>query len=114
MMGWSDTLIKTLAIAVTPVKLVDKGIDYAKQEVKDEIEKVKILGAMAIMLFMFLIFVSISIALLINYFSDNYYLGFLVMSAVYLLISIILFMVFKKHQKQKTMSNTKNRNYENN
>jgi uncharacterized membrane protein YqjE len=96
-MSWSDTLIKTIAIAVTPVKLVDKGIDYAKKEVKEETKKIMILAAMALMLFMFLVFVSVSIALVINYFSENNFLGFLIITATYLLISVILFLVYKKH-----------------
>ena len=99
MMSWSDTLIKTLAIAITPVKVVDKGIEYTKQEVKNAVEKVKILGILVFLLLIFTVFFSVSIALLINYFSDSIFLGFIIISAAYFLTGIILVVLYWKHNQ---------------
>ncbi|MBS0001233.1 MAG: phage holin family protein [Cyclobacteriaceae bacterium] len=100
-MSWTGKFIKTLAIAVIPVKLFDKGIAYAKKEVKEEFDKVKILLALGGTLFMILIFASVTIALVINYFTGNGFLGFIILTSVYLLAAIILYIVYRKNQNQK-------------
>jgi len=96
-MGWPGNLIKSLAIIITPIRLAGKVIQYAEGEVKDEAVKLKLMVGIISMVLMFLIFLSVTLALLIGYFSNNYFLGFSLITAIYLLVSVVLIIIYRQY-----------------
>ncbi len=99
-MSWTSKLITTLAVVVLPAKVISKGVDNVKQEFKEEVDqylsKMKILVSIGSVFLFFLFFVSATLALTINYFSQSAILGFGVVSSIYFVILIILFLIYRK------------------
>lgn len=98
-MGWASGVVKTMAMAITPAKLVSKGVERVKREVKEEVndfaDKVKIMIVLGVVILIGLLFLSITLALVINHFANNDILGFGILAGVYLVVFVLLFFNYK-------------------
>ncbi len=100
-MSWIGPIIKGLAWATVPVKIIDKGLDHAKNEIKEEIshyeEKLKIMVLLGSGLLLTIIFLSITIALLLGIWINSITGGFAIIAGIFLLVFVSLLVTYKEH-----------------
>jgi uncharacterized membrane protein YqjE len=81
-------------------KYVQTNIEIAKVEVQEKIEdtvkKVAIIAILALSVVLLLIFLLITLALFLNQILESHYLGFLIISALLAVITLITFFMVKQ------------------
>lgn len=104
-MSWIKPLIKGLAMAAVPAKLLDKGIDHAKNEFREEIAhygaKIKILVLLGSAFIIMLIFFSIALALMLGQWIGSTAGGFAIIAGVFLMVFFSLLMAYKDQLQEK-------------
>ena len=80
--------------------LIEARMELAKLEIKEEVAKLgsRIVAAIvfSFLLVMIIIFFSLSIATLLNHLLDSMFLGYIIITGVYLLV-LVLLIAFKAH-----------------
>ncbi|TRX60531.1 hypothetical protein FNH22_05635 [Fulvivirga sp. M361] len=98
-MNWIKPLVRTLAWAALPVKIIDKGLDHAKSELKEEIKhyevRLKLLTIIGSSFLFFLLFASVLSAFLIGNWVGSLTNGFAVVTGIYFLVFLSLIFVYK-------------------
>lgn len=100
-MSWIRPIVKALAWTTVPVKIIDKGLVYAKSEMREEINsygnRLKLISLIGAILLLFVLFGSMAAALLIStWLGANYLAGFSIVAGIYLVVLVILILVYKK------------------
>ena len=92
--------LKIDAIIENLTGLIEARLELAKIEIKEEVAKTGariITGiVLAFLAVMIVIFLSMSLATWLNYMLDSVYLGYVIVTAFYLLV-LVLLIVFKVH-----------------
>ena len=92
--------LKIDAIIENLTGLIEARLELAKIEIKEEVAKTGariITGiVLAFLALMIVIFLSVSLATWFNYLLDSVYLGYVIVTAFYLLV-LVLLIVFKVH-----------------
>lgn len=99
-------LLKLDSLVHTGIDYVETRIDLVKAEAKDNLMKAMraavIYGAIAVLGLFFLVFLSITIALVLNAVLDSSFWGFVIVTGIYLILLITLFML-RNSEKVKMM-----------
>ena len=111
-MSVGSFFLKAAATLITPVRYVEKGVEHLKENIREEAEEITanaikfaIIGITALL---FLIFFSVTLALFLNSVLDSTYLGFAIVTGVFLLAGIILYAIREAESNNKFMrSNAK-------
>ena len=100
-MNWIKPIVKGLAWATVPFKIINIGLDHAKNEIQVEIRhyesKVKILVLIGISLLLAICFGSIALGFLISAWCNSISIGFSVVAGFY--FSLFLFFAIY-HRKE--------------
>jgi cobalamin biosynthesis protein CobD/CbiB len=106
-MSVGSFFLKAAATLITPVRYVEKGVEHMKENIKEEAEEITanaikfiVLGITALL---FLIFFCITLALLLNSVLESSYLGFAIITGVFLLGGIILYATREAESHNKLM-----------
>lgn len=98
-MSWIRPIVRGLAMTVLPVTLLDKGIDHAKSELRNEIAsyevKLKAMVLLGTVFLLMLTFLSIAIALILGHWLGSDFAGFAIVSGVYLTVFFLLLVAYK-------------------
>ncbi|MEQ8244484.1 phage holin family protein [Fulvivirga sp.] len=104
-MNWIKPIIKGLAMAAVPVKLLDKGIDHAKHEFREEIGhygvKLKMMVLLGSAFMIMLIFLSVTLALVLGQWIGSLAGGFAIIAGTFLMVFFSLLMAYKDQLQEK-------------
>ncbi|MEM9856020.1 MAG: phage holin family protein [Bacteroidota bacterium] len=99
-MDINKPLVKTLAWVAVPFKVIDKGIDNAKNGIKEEIHhfeaKYKVMALIGACFLLFVMFFSITLGLLLSAWLENYIAGFSILTGLYFILAVTLLIVYKQ------------------
>jgi uncharacterized membrane protein YqjE len=91
---------------------IDARVKLLKIEVREDVAKVitrgLVFGVLFLMAFMFIVFLSLAIALILNQYFNNNFVGFLIVSGFYLFVFLLAVALRKQiHEKLEHLFNEK-------
>ncbi|MFZ6010721.1 MAG: phage holin family protein [Bacteroidota bacterium] len=91
----TEFFYKAAATLITPFRYAEKGVQNLKENLKEDLEviianllKLAILAGLA---FLFLLFISITAAIVLNRALQSDYLGYAILAGFYLIVAVILY-----------------------
>lgn len=102
-MSVSEFFLKTAAVFIAPVRYVEKGVENARDNLKEDAEEiianVMKLAIFLLMAFFVLLFLNMLIAAVLNDALESNYLGYVFVTAFYTIVLIILWSMRKLDAK---------------
>lgn len=98
-MSVSEFFLKTAAVFITPVRYVEKGVEHARDNLKEDAEDI-IANVMKFVIFMLvaffvLLFLNFLIAAVLNEALESAYLGYVFVTAFYTILLVVLWSMRK-------------------
>lgn len=115
-----DFFLKTAAAFISPIRYVEKGVDHVKENIKGDIEAMIARATKLAMFFaigfLFLLFFSAMVAMILNTVLESNIWGYAVIAGFYLLVFIILWLTQRpdsrtnlfRSQARKILNNNNN------
>lgn len=98
-MSISEFFLKTAAVIISPVRYVEKGVEHAKDNLKDDVEviiaSVMKLTIFLVIIFFVLLFLNFLVAAVLNDAFESNYIGYAFLTGFYIIIFLILLFMRK-------------------
>lgn len=89
--------MKAAATVITPWVVVEKEVNHVKENIKEETEEIVtkaiMISAIAIVSFFFVLFLSFTVAYVLNVALNSYYWGFAIVGLFYLILFAVLLII---------------------
>lgn len=90
----ANFLLKTVAVLISPVRYVGKGVEHVKDHVREDVEgmiaRVMKLAVLLVTGFLFFLFFGLVVANLLNNAFESPYIGYVFVTGFYFVVLLVL------------------------